>query len=74
MKLIIDISEDVYNDIKDGFYGDNQRRMAIAIGNGTPLDDIKAEIQDIYVGYRYGYEVMADVLAILDKHIGKENE
>ena len=38
------------------------------------IEDIKAEIADIYVGYRHGYEIMADVLAILDKHIGKEKE
>ena len=36
------------------------------------LDKIRAEIADIYVGYRHGYEIMADVLAIIDKHIGKE--
>lgn len=37
MKLIIDISEEVYKDIQDGFYNENLRKMAIAIGNGTPL-------------------------------------
>ena len=37
------------------------------------IEDIKAEIQGIYVGYRHGYEVMADVLAIIDKHIGGDN-
>ena len=38
------------------------------------IEDIKAEIQNIYVGYRQGYEIMADVLAVFDKHCGGENE
>ena len=38
------------------------------------LADIKAEIADIYVGYRHGYEIRNDALEIIDKHIGKEKE
>ena len=41
----------------------------------TVIEDIKAEIQNIYVGYRQGYEIMADVLAVFDNHIsGKADE
>jgi hypothetical protein len=44
-------------------YGWEQGRKAL-------IDDVKAEIQDLYVGYRHGYEIMADVLRIID-NIGK---
>lgn len=37
MKLTIDISSKVYNDVKDGFYDENARQMGIAIGNGNPI-------------------------------------
>ena len=37
MQIVIDIPEEVYGEIKDGFYDKNLRKMAIAIGNGTPL-------------------------------------
>ena len=36
-------------------------------GYQEALNDLKSEIQDLYVGYRHGYEIMADVLRILDK-------
>ena len=49
MELAIKIDEEIYKDIKDGFYHDNARKMAIAIGNGKPLEkvleDIKTEIK-----------------------------
>jgi hypothetical protein len=38
------------------------------------LEDIRYEIDGIYIGYRHGYEVMADVLAVLDKHIIESEE
>lgn len=37
MKIVIDIPEDIYNEIKEGLYDKNLRKMAIAIGNGTPI-------------------------------------
>ena len=78
MKIVIDIPENVYEYCKRfnalSYFG--QIDVTNAIANGTPfnsvLADIKTEIQDIYVGYRHGYEIMADVLAIFDKYIGKE--
>ena len=74
MKLIIDIPEDVYK--RTVFYREfkdlNDCVTTIkALENGTPLDDVKAKVQDLYVGYRHGYEIKADVLQILD-NIGKE--
>ena len=35
-------------------------------------DEMCNEIQNIYVGYRHGYEVMADVMDIINKYC-KEN-
>lgn len=75
MKLIIDIDKKVIQQAKhyhDLPYDDYVIQVAEAIANGTPLDDIKAEIADIYVGYRHGYEIRKDALEIIDKHIGKE--
>lgn len=37
MQIVIDIPEELYNDIKEGFYDENCRKMAIAIANGTSL-------------------------------------
>ena len=74
MKLIIDIPELDYECAKQRWMrGNDAHKMDYYISKGTPLDDVKAEIQDIYVGYRHGYEIMTDVLQILD-NIGKESE
>lgn len=75
MKLIIDIPEEDRKDIGNiHFVRENLKfKIGKAIMNGTPLDDVKAKIQDLYVGYRHGYEIMADVLQVLD-NIGKEGE
>ena len=35
-------------------------------------DEMCTEIQDVYVGYRHGYEVMHDVVDIINKYC-KEN-
>lgn len=76
MKLIIDIPEDVIAYVKETYIGDDV--LYCAVKYGTPfnsvIDDIKAEIADIYVGYRHGYEIRNDALEIIDKHIGKEKE
>ena len=39
MKLIIDISKNNYNQIREGFYEDNCGVMAISIIYGTPIPD-----------------------------------
>ncbi len=39
MKLIIDIPENNYNQIREGFYEDNCGVMAISIIDGTPIPD-----------------------------------
>lgn len=49
------------------------KALDMAINTLNAIDDIKAEIADIYVGYRHGYEIRNDALEIIDKHIGKEN-
>ena len=75
MKIIIDIPENVYNHCKtinDYVYQ--------AIANGTPLDDIKAEIieHSYPVCYdKYSIEkgmTLTGIMQAFDKHIGKESE
>ena len=47
MKIVIDIPDDIYNEIKEGLYDKNLRKMAIAIGNGTPLPKGHGRLGDI---------------------------
>ena len=73
MKVIIDIPEDYYEIIK---YDVNNHlthyRPFEIIANGTPLDDVKAEI--IYYNDKHcnsEFISVGTVFAIIDKHIGK---
>lgn len=68
MKLIIDIHEKDYQSMLNGYisYG-----LLDAIKNGTPLDDIKAEIEDLPFNH---YLNKKGILKIIDKYIGKESE
>ena len=79
MKLIIDIPEEIYIEKKEDYIGDTLDR---AIANGTPLEDIKAEIENIDLVYeKHGRttimknfdDIKSDIFDILDKHI-KENK
>ena len=73
MKLIIDIPEEEFARIKD-IPRDYKLFIHKIVANGTPLDDVKAEVSKIDSSYeRDGCWVMADVLKILD-NIGKESE
>lgn len=46
MKLIIDISEDVYAEcLGDIYFPDTGGELFNAVKNGTPLDDVRAEIE-----------------------------
>ena len=46
MKLIIDIPDETYKEVIKGKDTSNTN-IYKAIENGTPLDDVKAEIEDI---------------------------
>ena len=48
IELVIKISKETCNDIKDGFYNENLRAMAIAIGDGTPLPEGHGKLFDYY--------------------------
>ena len=76
MKLIIDIPEDYYEIIKH--HVNNHQldyRPFEIIANGTPLDDVRAEIQEKSVWYRgQTYDGLCIALKIIDKYIGKESE
>ena len=74
MKLIIDIPETMIQELKDGCFGvkHNVYELAGCIMNGTPLEDIKAEIirhsKICDPEFKDAFEV---TVQIIDKHIGK---
>lgn len=47
MQIVIEIDDEVYKEIKEGLYDKNVRKMAIAIGNGTPLPKGHGKLKDI---------------------------
>ena len=77
MQIVIDIPEELAK--KEHWYTDKEIWTVIkAAQNGTPLDDIKAEIEQIEINgqvdehtmfIRGGSEVKQLVLKIIDKHI-----
>ena len=74
MKLIIDISEETINEIKDNamFAGslssDIRWDVTSAIVNGTPLDDVKAEIDQYLFQNEFGLEYRKEISQIIDKY------
>lgn len=38
------------------------------------IEQMVAEIQDVYIGYRHGYEVMHDVMQIIHKYTKEQTE
>ena len=80
VKLIIEIPKPMYEDIKskkDGY----SNYVHTAIRNGTPLDDVKAEIEEemCLTDNPYTRETKYTIerlklFEILDNNIGKENE
>ena len=76
MKLIIDISEEDYNNIEPFFNGQtikggfNLFKALEIIKNGIPLDDLIAEIEEIAT-YDGIYIDRAYVLEIIDKYIAE---
>ena len=86
MKLVIDIPKDEYNEImKDDYIPDGnfRRKCIIAIRNGTPLDDIRQEIEDIEISgridantmfVRSASQVKNLALEIIDRNIGERGE
>lgn len=70
MKLIIDIPEEVKADIDNGVIRQNIDKIYIALANGTPLDDVKAEIDQYLFQNEFGSEYREEVSQIID-NIGK---
>ena len=79
MQIVIDISEEKYNQIVNSYQGSNVRPKdyEIAIINGTPFDkvieNIKAEINEAYqqsvTSNLYYAEGLERAFEIIDKHI-----
>lgn len=80
MKLIIEISQKAYKEYMNLATGRiptyKACDIAYVLRNGTPLDEIKAEIKlhDDQKHYPYGVIGIRTVLQIIDKHIGKRSE
>lgn len=77
MKLIIDIPNVMYEDIKSGKDG-YSNYVHTAIRNGTLLDDVKEEIEqdmsfDMFDDYGNKTRIHKELWEILD-NIGKESE
>lgn len=76
MKLIIDIDDDTYKDIKKGkvysSFRDVPQESVLAIANGIPLDKIRAEIE-FEVDHRTNMLCAEDVLQIIDKYRNEEH-
>ena len=78
MKLMIDIPEELKNRLCFGVtYSRDIQVLCEALNDGTPLDDIKAEILDCMTdGIKYYDQGRDDGLKlatlIIDKHTGKE--
>ena len=73
VKLIIEISKETYQDVvKNGFiYDEDNEDISHAIKNGTPLDDVKAEIKRLkhqytdVSGYRWWNNAIDNCLNII---------
>ena len=84
MKLIIDIDDETYNDIKKGKIYSSFRDVPLesvnAIANGTPLDNLTADLEALreptephLVDYRYHRNDMLDmVLSVIERYKGGE--
>ena len=73
MKLIIDIPEDIYKDIiENGFiYDEDNEIVTDVIKDGTPLDNLRAEIteyKDDQIIHAERNEIIDIVLGIIDKY------
>ena len=79
MKIVIDIPEVYYESLKNTEWVISGQRSGKtfqsviynAIKNGAPLDDIKAEIEEVR-NKSVNWSTYDNCLAIIDKHIGKE--
>ena len=84
MKLVIDISETLKDiaDKEDAKTFSHMMWQAIlmdAVRNGTPLDDIRKEINDLpktypFINHIDTYVKTDDVIRIIDRHIGERSK
>lgn len=69
MKLIVDISDNLYNVIKSDEYGLHKGKMYDIIRNGIPLDKIRKEVME----YIDDLDIAYEICGVFD-NIGKESE
>ena len=71
MKLIIDVPEEYYKSAKLMVEKGSTYPLKVSIANGTPLDDVKAEMERANKMYPYTNHGILEAIDILDKYIGK---
>lgn len=77
MKLIVDIPEDVYKNIKEYYEkNDDVEATYSHIYYGIPLDDLRAEIVELWQNEPCAIEggCLDEVLEIIDKYRGEKDE
>ena len=77
MKLIIDIPEVFYEYCKAQ---EDAIEIQLAVKNGIPLDDLRAEIEQKYEKYKYlfdedfmGTKDLEWVLSVINRHKGEQS-
>ena len=74
VKLIIEIPKETYLEIKSGFITRSALESAIAIKDGTPLDDVIEELKRANRTYPYTNRGILEAIVILNKRIGEGSE
>ena len=81
MNLIVEIPDEQFNAIcsnKTIWETEPKSVIYLAIANGTPLDDIRQEINDLpktypFINHIDTYVKTDDVIRIIDRHIGNND-
>ena len=72
MQIVIDIPEERYKHIQEEQWLPNRLLIEKAIANGTPLDDLRAEIERLHYHPKLDFikndEVVDMALDIIDKY------
>ena len=73
VKVVIEIPKEIYERCKEyKLWSYDAETLEGAVAQGTPLDSVKAEIQEKSVWYRgQTYDGLCIALKIIDKYIGK---
>ena len=77
-KIIVDIDDDFYHQTLKHkrlcFEYMGTKELVDAIANGTPLDDIEADVDHYLTTQGFGTAYRQEVFDIIDRHIGERSE